>query len=576
MTNYFWTKLTTLLILVVLISTALSENSTHPKDVLIQDVQGYYTYLPALFIQNDIELKNTNVYQKDGTSYIWYMIDGDKQYLKYPPGWAILNSPFFLTAHFYALITNYPPNGYSEPYIFSIILGSLFYSMLGLLFITKLLKLYFDDRTVALTIFTIFLSTNLFFYQTYDLSYSHTYSFAMVSVLLYSTAQWYKTYKWKYAILMGVSGGLAMAVRNIDVIFLLLIPLFGLQSFSDVKARFQLFWKYKLMVLVTLSLFVLMLAPQFAYNLLMFGKIYYHAYEGERFFFNQPHLYDSLFSFRNGWLIYTPIMALSIIGLVLIPKRVSEFKVGMLVLPIYFFVIASWWCWWFVGFGNRAYINLYPLLSLPLAATFAYIVSKRWTARLLLLIVLGFFSWLNRFQSYQYKKGVIHWDAMTKEYYSYVWGAEHPSTYQRLYEANPIVDSVRAGVNASFIHIPDTLQNVEFDLDNKTEFSEEYFGEFSIPLSSVGNGNYISVTTTSSDEDIPYTVFNGPNDFNMSRQDYLDYKDGWLTTGIMFDISSFSPTDTLTGYLYNPGKKTIQLKSVNYQVLLIRDSIIID
>lgn len=61
----------------------------------------------------------------------------------------------------------------------------------------------------------------------------------------------------------------------------------------------------------------------------------------------------------------------------------------LVVLPIYVFVIYSWWCYTYInGFGSRPMIHVYSILAFPLAAAIQWVFKQsfRWTLFLLLFI----------------------------------------------------------------------------------------------------------------------------------------------------------------------------------------------
>jgi hypothetical protein len=98
------------------------------------------------------------------------------------------------------------------------------------------------------------------------------------------------------------------------------------------------------------------------------GELFFNSYVGEQFYFNNSHVLKGLFGFRKGWLIYTPIMLFSILGIYFLRNQLKHFFASIsITLFIYIFVIFSWWCWWYGGsFGQRAMIDIYPLLAIPL------------------------------------------------------------------------------------------------------------------------------------------------------------------------------------------------------------------
>jgi hypothetical protein len=164
---------------------------------------------------------------------------------------------------------------------------------------------------------------------------------------------------------------------------------------------------------------MLMAVPQLIYWKMQTGNFMYYSYSGEHFFFNHPRIWKGLFSFRKGWLLYTPMAALALAGFFFLKKNARP-----LLIPLYLYtflniwIVLSWWCWWYGGgFGLRAFIESFAFLAFPLAALWAWALKKGWVAYVGLMIVAGFFIRLNLFQSKQYREGKLHWDSMSKAMY---------------------------------------------------------------------------------------------------------------------------------------------------------------
>ena len=119
-----------------------------------------------------------------------YKYENTGNYLdKYPVGVAVMALPFFLVAHAGTLIlslhSGVAPNGYTDPlYHAAQAFSGLFYGLLGLVILKKLLDKYFSAKVVYLTIILITFGTNLFHYFTYDAVFSHAYSFFLFTLFL--------------------------------------------------------------------------------------------------------------------------------------------------------------------------------------------------------------------------------------------------------------------------------------------------------------------------------------------------------------------------------------------------------
>ncbi len=139
-----------------------------------------------------------------------------------------------------------------------------------------------------------------------------------------------------------------------------------------------------------------------------------------------------LFSYRNGWLIYTPVMFFAIAGFFLLKKDLKKYLwLNVLTTVVLLYVFSCWWTWWFGGgHGYRPMIDLYGILAIPMAASFRKIFANGWFFKFLLIGILGFFIHLNLFQQSQYSKALLHWDAMTEEaYWSIFLQRKWPKNY---------------------------------------------------------------------------------------------------------------------------------------------------
>jgi hypothetical protein len=249
---------------------------------------------------------------------------------------------------------------------------------------------------------------------------SHCYNFALISVFFYLTIQWHERRLLKNTILLGTLGGLIALIRPTNIIVLLIIPLYGIKTFKDLKIQLaSIFsdWK-KLMLMV--GAFIIVWLPQFFYWKYVSDKFFYFSYGeiGGKFFFDNPQLYKFLFSYEKGWLLYTPLMLVSIIGFIFLYKNNRKvFWPSLTITILSIYVLSSWWSWWFGGaFGQRSMVDFYGILALPLAALLEHFSTRKafkYAVPGLLIIVASY----NIFQTVQYHKGAIHYWWMNKEAY---------------------------------------------------------------------------------------------------------------------------------------------------------------
>ncbi len=406
--------------------------------IIVEDVILYYEYLPAAIIYKDLSMSFTEKNPEFFSDKIWKTTTKTgRSVTRMTMGLAVLYSPFFLAAHVLAEPTGYPADGYSYPYRIALIISSVVYATIGFIFLIKLLRKYFARNAIAVTVLAIGLGTNLYFYTTIEPTMSHSYSFFLFAVFIFLVDLWVAKPSWMNSILLGLVGGLIVLVRISNGIVFILIPLWQIDSFHALLDRFKMFINKFLKSAIILVMACLVFLPQILYWKYATGEYFYNSYGDQGvFFFNDPVFLKGLFSYRKGWLLYTPVMAFSLIGIVILYFRHRKFFWTVAIFTfLNMYIIWSWWCWWYGGgFGQRALIESYALLSIPFAACTEYIFRAKAGIRILYLALVAFLITLNIFQSYQYYVGIIHWDGMTKRGYwdTYIRTKQSPAHYQHI------------------------------------------------------------------------------------------------------------------------------------------------
>jgi hypothetical protein len=142
-----------------------------------------------------------------------------------------------------------------------------------------------------------------------------------------------------------------------------------------------------------------------------------------------------LFSFRKGWLLYTPLMGLALIGFVFLFRfRKALFWSIFAYFLVSFYVIASWSCWWYAdSFSQRPMLPMYVFLALPFGFLLQWICDQKRIARGFFALLLIALMALNQFQSWQFLKGMIHQSRMTETAFKAVFlKTKAPKDFQQL------------------------------------------------------------------------------------------------------------------------------------------------
>lgn len=337
------------------INTAELKQKESYKNIIFSDAMGYYQYLPGVFIENNLEqLAYAIPYKKSGKTINMYSI-----------GVSVLEFPFYLIAHTYSLFSQHPTDGYSKPFSISIRYAAAFYLAISMFLLILTFKQYFKIEYVYLGVISIALGTNLFYYSTYEPGMSHIYNFFLISLLLYLTPLFYKNPSYKNALLVGFTISLIAVIKPNNLIITLFFFLYDVRSWKELAKRVSFFLKTPFTIFLLASSFFSFISLQMYYWFLISGKpiLFTYGLKGEKFNWDNPHLLDVLISHQNGWLIYSPIMIFALFGIgFAIKNKIKNVYPALFIFLISYYVISSWWAWWFGGaFGHRAFIDFYPL-----------------------------------------------------------------------------------------------------------------------------------------------------------------------------------------------------------------------
>ncbi|MDR3681422.1 MAG: hypothetical protein P4L41_15755 [Flavipsychrobacter sp.] len=382
------------------------------------DKAGYYLYLPAIFINHD--LANLAFYEHVDAEYQptgdvkRYSISQDsvtkRRLNKYPAGVAVLELPFFLLAKLYTDCTGYPAlYGYSEPYQISVCIATIFWLVLGLFYLRKLLLRYFNDGVVAAALALLLFGTNLWCYSIFDMGMSHPFSFGLYCLLLYCTDEWYRTKSGRHIVVAGALLGLIAIVRPTNAIAILIPLCWYNKEINTIGRKWKFFISQYRYVLTGCLFSVAILMLQFAYWHYITGHWIIYSYKGETFDFTHPHILDGLTSYNKGWLVYTPMALFCIAGFVPFWKHNRQLCIAILLFAVLnIYIVFSWSFWPYGGgFSARALIESYALLAFPLAALIQWLSLRKQATRVVFCIVFASFIVLNIFQTWQVHNRIL-------------------------------------------------------------------------------------------------------------------------------------------------------------------------
>jgi len=343
-------------IFIFLVTLALNRHSKagiyNYHSEIFADKAGYNVYLPATFIYSfnankfpdSIDIKTGNGFRLDKSN--------NKIITKYPYGVALLQAPFWLIAYF----IDRDKTGYSKIFHSAIDISAVFYLVLGMFFIFKILKNKLKTISILTVLFISICSTNLLYYATIDNGMSHVYSFSILSIVLYAINST------KSSILLIFLAGIFVLVRPINIVFLLpIVFLFDVENLNDFHKRINYLFDFKNISIVFVPV-ILLFYLQFVYYNYAFENSIGYIYPDENFIqVFSPKILEVLFAPNNGLFIYSPIVLVILLYIlrsaILLQKCLL---IGLFV--IYVALYGSWWSYMLgCGFGHRGFIDILPI-----------------------------------------------------------------------------------------------------------------------------------------------------------------------------------------------------------------------
>ena len=430
-------RLIIFLISVLSVYIVLNRFEWHQNKTIEWDKGGYYIYLPAAFIYQDLGtfsfLPEINKKYRPSADVEWYAMydqpSTGRRLNKYPVGVALFEFPFFLAAHLLTIATNrYPADGYSSFYQLGICLATVFWVMMGLFLLRRFLLRYFDDRTTALTLLMIALGTNLYNYTSFDFGMSHPFSFFLFAAFINAVDLWYTKQNTRHLLLAGIITGLIIITRPTNIVIVVVALLWGNDGMKNIRDRLLFFKKQIGPMCLSVFLCFAVVMFQLGYWKYATGNWVHYSYEEEGFNFANPEIWKGLFSYRKGWFVYSPIAFISFIGFIALWKYYRKMVLPLLIyFVVTIYIVFSWHQWWYGGgFGARAMVESYALMAIPLAGLLYWIKNRN--SKPLKIISSAIFVCLialNMFQTYQFSIAVIPWDHTNKEYYWRVFLKDH-------------------------------------------------------------------------------------------------------------------------------------------------------
>ncbi len=556
------------------------------------DAFGYYYYLRLTFVDHSLIIHSLDSikpvfdqYEPSSTLYQFTRMEDGRWIVRYPVGQALLYLPFFIAAHLTALLSKYPADAFSTPYQFAMFLGGMIYHFLGLVFTAKILRKHYKDAVVAVTLILLFFGTNAYYSIVGGSMSAQGSLFFLIAFFIWLVDGYFRKKRTKFMLAAGFVFGLICLSRPTD--FLTIVP--ALLWPLTIPG---LSWKHELLSLLHRKKHLIaFLVPVVLCAMVQFS---YWKYAGGSWFINSygspaegldilsPHTIPFLFSFKSGWFLYTPLMVLVMIYLVVRAYKKDRIMIAVLIYVVLFIYISSSWTnWWYGGgFSQRAMVQSYVLLSLPLAGLVDYTFFKRGRLHLVLGILISFFFVLSIWQTFQYKNRVLTGETVTPRYYFASFFDLHPNPKHQHLLAFDLYDWV---INSDH-SLPDgyvLTQSKTLDVDNAESSLEgrEFFTGFNMRYKDISDKEFcfIKFTAVFAGEMVPRGAslvinFDHKGTYGYSREliDSLEnstlINNQYSASLIYLTPNLRSTSDKFTAYLWNSEKSSGKLVRFKLEV----------
>lgn len=305
----------------------------------------------------------------------------------------------------------------------------------GLWFIRATLLFFVSESVTSGTLILIVFGSNLFYLAGVEHLLQPILLFSLYAGVIYFTASVYRSPRVSKIISLGVITGLAILAQPMGYVVLLIPLLWGVHDKKSVIENYSGIRKNDRNILIFANILLLMIFIPVVSLKISPGEIdFLNFHLPGVFYLNFRYLWNNLFSFDHGWLIYSPAMLFAAIGFYFLAERKREIFLSIFVVCVVEILAES--CWTKLGktevFGQIAFVQLIALLSLPTAFFLKVIAEKKGITRFFIAIIYVFFIVLNLFQTWQYDTGIILKSDMTPDIYCSVFGRTDVKEIEKL------------------------------------------------------------------------------------------------------------------------------------------------
>ncbi len=314
----------------------------------------------------------------------------------------------------------------------------------GIWFLRKVLLKFFSNRITVITLILVVFGTNYFELITGASPFPQDLLFTLFSVILWLTIRWHEKPTWSLSLSLGLALGITILVNPSDWPVLLIPILWNIHDSKSLKEKGNFIRSNILKTVACFDPIIAMFVLLFVFWKPLSSFFGYIGFsQGGLFHMTGIYFAQVLFSLKNGWFIYTPLMIFAIAGFYFLAARNRKVYFSIF---LYFLVNLIFLCSWSTyamndEFGRKMFMQSMAVLSLPLGYLMQALSEKKSYISLPFYFVLIILIFLNLFQTWQYRKSLLDPTVMTGNYYRAIFGRTHINENDLLqlkgFEPNP-------------------------------------------------------------------------------------------------------------------------------------------
>jgi len=367
------------------------------------DGNGYYAWLVSPVIDGDLDFTNqfrhadplfqTLIFSQEGSVRPEALTATGRVGNQWSVGPAVLWAPWFLLAHAGVKVaqvfgSEIVADGFSWPYVWLVSMGTALYGLAALWWSARIAAQLGYGRGAGLAALGIGLASSLPVYQVF-LPF-HVHALAACTMAAYA-AFWMRrqsmgqTSDWFW---WGALAGMMVQVYHLNAV--LVIPAVW-QWWRLMQHRGPRVATVSGLAFAAAAVVVGL--PQLVGKAIVYGRPWITGYQ-DQFIWSEPRLWQTAFSTNHGWITWTPVVVLALIGLVRVWRDHPAIRAWLVSVPVFYCVVASYQNWHGQSsFGNRFFLSLTVWLVVGVAALADQTTGQSWRRHALPVALVGLIVW---------------------------------------------------------------------------------------------------------------------------------------------------------------------------------------